>query len=173
MARPRKSTAAETQDDLPARTGGATDLLARADKRELERWYPLRPHPMQLRLVEDRVRFKVVPAGRRSGKTERLKRFTVREALRTQMPYFLGAPTYAQARRIFWDDVKLLGLTRSLPGVSISESDLKITYPHGGSITVENNPGRSLEIAMAVGVDALRSDALGEHDANAEAVRQR
>lgn len=121
---------------LPARTGGADDLLARADKRELERWYPLKPHPTQLRLVEDRVRFKVVPAGRRSGKTERAKRFTVREAMRTQMPYFLGAPTYAQARRIFWDDVKLLGMTKTLPGVSISESDLTIRYPHGGSITV-------------------------------------
>ncbi len=42
---------------------------------ELARWYKLIPHPVQLSLVNDDVRFKVVPAGRRSGKTERAKRF--------------------------------------------------------------------------------------------------
>ena len=128
--------AAQRKPPLPPRPGGADDLLARAHKPELERWYPLKPHPVQLRLVEEQKRFKVVPAGRRSGKTERAKRFAVRAAMATPMPYFLGAPTYAQARRIFWEDIKLLGMTKTLPAVNVSESDLKITYPHGGSITI-------------------------------------
>lgn len=121
---------------LPPRPGGAKDLLSRLNKDELGRWYPLRPHPTQLRLIESPARFKVVPAGRRSGKTERAKRHLVKQALARPLPYFAGAPTYAQARRIFWEDLKLLGMVKSLPGVSVSESDLKITYPHGGSITI-------------------------------------
>lgn len=125
-----------TTAKLPARPGALEDLMARANKAELERWYPLKPHPTQLRLVEEHKRFKVVPAGRRSGKTERAKRFTVRAAMASPMPFFLGAPTYAQARRIFWEDTKLLAMVKTLPGVNVSESDLSIRYPQGGSITV-------------------------------------
>ena len=44
------------------------DLLL---NRSLDRWYNLIDHPVQLRLVKDDVRFKIVPAGRRSGKSER------------------------------------------------------------------------------------------------------
>lgn len=131
-----RKTAQRPAPPAPARAGGLEDMLARANKAELERWYPLKPHPVQLRLIEDAKRFKVVPAGRRSGKTERAKRYTVRAAMASPMPFFLGAPTYAQARRIFWDDTKLLAMVKTLPGVRVSESDLTILYPHGGSITV-------------------------------------
>ena len=53
-------------------------------ERQQARWYPLKDHPVQLRLlraVDDGVRFPIVPAGRRSGKTERAKRFLARQAL--------------------------------------------------------------------------------------------
>ena len=45
------------------------------------RWYPLREHAEQLRLLRSPARFRVVAAGRRSGKTERGKRRLVRKAL--------------------------------------------------------------------------------------------
>ena len=48
----------------------------------LARWYPLTPHPIQDALSSDKVRVKVVPAGRRSGKTEKAKRHVVKEALK-------------------------------------------------------------------------------------------
>ncbi|MDZ4057693.1 MAG: hypothetical protein U1D69_12170, partial [Polynucleobacter sp.] len=54
----------------------------RLDK-QLARWYPLIPHPVQLELIAavgNGVRFPLVPAGRRSGKTERFKRFLVKQA---------------------------------------------------------------------------------------------
>ena len=38
-----------------------------------KRWYKLIDHPVQLELLNDDVRFKGAPAGRRSGKTERAK----------------------------------------------------------------------------------------------------
>lgn len=74
------------------------------------RWYPLRPHPEQRRLITAGTRFCVVPAGRRSGKTERAKRFLIRGAMRetryADARFFLAAPTRDQAKAIFWQDLK-------------------------------------------------------------------
>lgn len=74
------------------------------------RWYPLRPHPEQRRLIGCGTRFCVVPAGRRSGKTERAKRFLIRAAMRetryADARFFLSAPTRDQAKAIFWQDLK-------------------------------------------------------------------
>lgn len=70
-----------------------------------KRWYPLRPHPVQEALVNDNVRFKVVPAGRRSGKTERAKRYIAKQALLVPGPYFIAAPTRDQVKRIYWNDM--------------------------------------------------------------------
>lgn len=82
--------------------------------RQLERWYPLKDHPVQLALigaVDRGVRFPLVPAGRRSGKTERFKRFLVKQANKRPGQYFAAAPTHTQAKKIFWQD--LLDLTLS------------------------------------------------------------
>lgn len=73
------------------------------------RWYPLRPHELQRQVWESKARFIVNPAGRRSGKTELLKRKTVTCAIAEckwhDAWFVLGAPTVAQARRIFWKDI--------------------------------------------------------------------
>lgn len=54
---------------------------------------------------------KVCPAGRRSGKTELGKRKAVLQLTRKRpwpTKVMIGAPTYDQARTIYWDDVKAL-----------------------------------------------------------------
>lgn len=108
-------------------------------ERQMRRWYPLIDHPVQLallRAVDDGVRFPVVPAGRRSGKTERFKRFLSRTAM--WMPnerYFAGAPTYTQAKKIFWEDLKALTLSAAHPRRP-SESNLIIYLPNGTEIHV-------------------------------------
>ncbi len=66
-----------------------------------ERWVPLLPHAEQQRLINSRARFCVIAAGRRSGKTERLKRRLVRCGLEglsgVQSPTFVAAaPTRDQ-----------------------------------------------------------------------------
>lgn len=105
----------------------------------MKRWYPLKDHPVQLalmRAVDDGVRFPVVPAGRRSGKTERFKRFLSKTAM--WMPnerYFAAAPTYNQAKKIFWDDLKALTLSAAHPKKP-SESNLIIYLPNGTEIHV-------------------------------------
>lgn len=105
----------------------------------MRRWYKLKDHPEQLRLlraVDDGIRFPVVPAGRRSGKTERFKRFLARTAM--WMPnerYFAAAPTYNQAKKIFWEDLKALTLSAA-HARRPSESELKIYMPNGTEIHV-------------------------------------
>src|SRR4051812_11053112 len=95
------------------------------------RWLPLRKHPVQHAYWTSPHRFNVVPAGRRSGKTERAKRKLVMRAIQgtlfTPARFFAAAPTRDQAKRIYWDDLK-----RMVPPkltISVSESDLMIRLP--------------------------------------------
>ena len=84
-----------------------------------DRWYDLIDHPVQVELmnaVKNGVRFPVVPAGRRSGKTERFKRFIVKQAWKNPNElYFAGAPTYQQVKKIFWQDLKRLSFAATFP----------------------------------------------------------
>ena len=68
-----------------------------------KRWSKLKRHAEQGRLWGSTVRFKIVPAGRRSGKTELAKRYTVKCALKATWVdawFVLAAPTRDQAKRI-------------------------------------------------------------------------
>ena len=61
----------------------------------------------------DETRFKVVPSGRHSGKTELAKRRLVEHLFRRTRHglagrYFAAAPTDDQAKRVFWEDLKAL-----------------------------------------------------------------
>lgn len=78
-------------------------------QKEAARWYKLKDIPEQVRLVSEDKRFKVVPAGRRSGKTERAKRYIVKQAMsHPGEAYFIAAPTRDQVKKIYWDDIKLM-----------------------------------------------------------------
>lgn len=106
--------------------------------RQRSRWYPLIDHPMQqdlIKAVGNGVRFPLVPAGRRSGKTERFKRFLVKQAAKVEGLYFAAAPTYNQAKKIFWKDLKDFSLSSTLPRKP-SESELQIYLPNGSEIHV-------------------------------------
>lgn len=102
------------------------------------RYYPLRPHPVQLAYELSPHRFNVVPAGRRSGKTERAKRRLVKRAIRgsrfDKPRYFAAAPTRDQAKRIYWSDLK--EMTRPFWRGDPSESELTIRLVTGSEIVV-------------------------------------
>lgn len=103
----------------------------------LPRWFPLRYHPEQRRLWDSPARYRVVPAGRQSGKTELAKRFIVKKALnwtREDGFFIAAAPTWNQARRIYWQDLR-----RMVPRDLILEtrhSDLQIRLKTGTTIQV-------------------------------------
>lgn len=106
--------------------------------RQRARWYPLIDHPVQLDLcdaVGNGIRFPLCPSGRRSGKTERFKRFVVKQAAKTPGLYFAAAPTHNQAKKIFWQDLKDLCVTSSLPRKP-SESDKIIYLPNFSEIHI-------------------------------------
>jgi hypothetical protein len=105
----------------------------------MKRWYKLKDHPVQLALVaaiENGMRFPVVPAGRRSGKTERAKRFLAKQAMKNpNEKYFAAAPTHDQAKKIWWDDLKKLCLSVT-HHKQPSETERKIFMPNGTEIHV-------------------------------------
>jgi hypothetical protein len=106
------------------------------------RWQPLRFHPEQCRLEESAARFKIVPAGRRSGKTEIAKRKSTLELWDCYVNprpwpdprFFCAAPTRDQAKRIFWKDFKALVPPRWV--AKTYESDLCLITKWGAELWV-------------------------------------
>jgi hypothetical protein len=99
---------------------------------------PLILHPKQSAAWQSIARHAVLPCGRRSGKTEILKRRTVLCAAGSEWGmdswFVLAAPTHTQAKRIFWRDIK-----RLIPPwmVSrVSESELSVELLNGAEITI-------------------------------------
>lgn len=108
--------------------------LSLITQRDAKRWYKLIEHPVQMDLIHDDVRFKVVPAGRRSGKSERAKRFIAKQAMRNEgESYFIAAPTRDQVKKIYWQDMKLLAFS-SLCSKRPSETELIIYLDNGTTI---------------------------------------
>lgn len=103
------------------------------------RLYPLRHHDKQAAWKASPARFNVVPAGRRSGKTEIAKRKLVKRAFRgtdfEDPRFFAGAPTRDQAKAIYWSDLKAM-IPRPLMARSPSETELSIRLVTGAEIRV-------------------------------------
>lgn len=102
------------------------------------RWTELDYHKPQSDLWYADTRFRVVPAGRRSGKTELAKRYIVEKALGfTDYPdgwFVCSAPTHSQAKRIFWKDICAMIPDKFKTSTSISE--LSVRLVNGSEITV-------------------------------------
>lgn len=104
-----------------------------------DRWTPLRYHPVQRAYWLSRRRFNVVRAGRRSGKTELAKRKAVRRAMAFGGAgggrFAFCAPTRQQAKKIYWQDLKLL-----VPG------DLMLCPPREGELIVRFVTGTEIHV---------------------------
>ena len=86
-------------------------------------------------------RFDVVPAGRRSGKTEIVgkRRLIIRVLQGSKYPdprYFAAAPTRDQAKRIYWNDLKKMFPKNLIMPNGISESSLVIKAITGAELHV-------------------------------------
>lgn len=114
------------------------------------RWPSWDPTSTQANLWDSKARFNVVPAGRRSGKTELAKlmiamiagggfadpRFGRYRVVHDQAPrYFVAAPTYGQARRIYWDDLKAM-VPRSWLSEDPRETEMLLRFKSGASLFV-------------------------------------
>lgn len=113
------------------------------------RWFPLPDnavtHSIQNKLLRDFLgneykggesRYHVVAAGRRSYKTERMKRaFVLMACVNFDERYFLAAPTRAQAKLIFWQDIVDLSPSMLVLGEP-NKTDLIVRYKTGSEIHV-------------------------------------
>lgn len=103
---------------------------------------PLKYSVKQAAFYNSTRRFNTAPCGRRSGKTAIAKRRLRKKALLHQGNpgdrYIAGGPTHAQAKRIFWEDVKqLFPPILRLPGKQgVSESELSIRLLNGAIVEV-------------------------------------
>ncbi len=111
------------------------------------RWAPVPWTRKQLAAIRRVARFRMIVAGRRSGKTEIVKRLVTRAAFHGS-PYGdgrwgFGAPTRAQAKDIYWEDIKKL-VPRTMLACAPSETELTIRLVNGGTIKVAgmNEPER-------------------------------
>ncbi len=86
-------------------------------------------------MLIDNIRFKVVPAGRRSGKTMHAKRNLVIEAMKVPGMYFAAAPVRDQAKKIFWKDLGLL-IPQWFLACEPSKTDLVFTLKNRSEIHV-------------------------------------
>lgn len=102
------------------------------------RWEQLRPHAGQRAYWDSPHRFNVVPAARRSGKSEMAKRKLVMRAYLgsefRHSRYFAAAPTRDQAKTIFWNDLVALVPKADLRDIRLTE--LAILLTNGSEIRV-------------------------------------
>jgi hypothetical protein len=131
--------------------GGIADMIRKAmhNPKLTPRWHQLRQIDSQTDLLERLVRFNVVSAGRRSGKTEILgKRMVVVRAFcahRKDMPQYyiphndiymaVCAPTRDQAKRLYWKDLKAM-IPPAMMAKKPSETSLIIELRNGVQIHV-------------------------------------
>lgn len=103
------------------------------------RWTPMFLSPEQRQYYLFNGRFVVVPAGRRTGKSEIAKRRGVSRAMGPQRfddaLYVFAAPTYKQAKQIYWADIKRLVPAEFRDG-DASEGGLQIKLKNGATIRV-------------------------------------
>lgn len=127
-----------TTRELQAGGGSSAKDLYR-DAGPTSRWSPLRYHDAQARFWSSTARFRMIAAGRRSGKTELAKRELILKAAEFSTHpdgwFVFAAPTHDQARRIFWEDVKKL-VPKAWRRKPDSEGRMTIYLVNGAEITV-------------------------------------
>ncbi|UOF77965.1 large subunit terminase [Caudoviricetes sp.] len=123
------------------------------------------PHKKQAEFLSDPHRYKVLNWGRRTGKSVAVWEKVVLEAMLRQGTYFIIAPTYKQAKSIYWRDI-----CKTYKGdfMTFNEQELSITFDHlsnvpmptqNGIINVNHNPNlppSRIELKGADNPDSLR-----------------
>jgi len=108
-------------------------------------WKPLRYHEEQQKFLHSNSRFNVVPAGRRSGKTDIAIRRVAKKALIETIPsawYILAAPTEGQARRIFWEPLINLFPKELVQKVSLGSMTVRLVNSVEISVVGLDKPER-------------------------------
>lgn len=96
---------------------------------------PYTPREVMLPFHNRKERFACLVAHRRCGKTVAAINDLIRDALtipRENVRVAYISPTYRQSKAVAWDYCK--EFTRSIPGIKVNESELRIDFPNGARI---------------------------------------
>src|SRR3954467_14307205 len=93
------------------------------------------PHPGQMTILKSTARFRVVACGRRFGKTELAKLALIDRACVHGAATWWLPPTYRMANQV-WRDLRTT--TQNLSGTTINESQYRLDFATGGSITIRS-----------------------------------
>lgn len=103
-----------------------------------------KPHTKQRELHYDNTRFKVLNWGRRTGKSTFAINETFKQAITVKGRYWIIAPTYKQAKNIYWRD-----LISHVPESAIAKKN-------ESEVTILLNNGSVIELKGADNADSLR-----------------
>lgn len=100
-----------------------------------------KPHEQQKKVHKSDARFRVLCWGRRTGKSTLAVNECLRRALEVQGRYFIVAPTYRQAKNIYWMDIAFTHIPKELI-LKKNEAELFITLLNGSTIELKgaDNP---------------------------------
>lgn len=102
----------------------------------------------QLKVAEDNHRFKVICAGRRTGKSVLARLTLLQWAAETPGTYYLVSPTYRQAKSIHWNELR-----KEIPKEwteKINETELSVQLKNGSIISLKGaeNPDSLRGVAL-------------------------
>ncbi len=103
------------------------------------------PHPKQLEVHDDTHRFKVLNWGRRTGKSTLAANYVLIAATQVIGRYWIVAPTYKQAKNIYWLDI----IHNQIPKELISKKNEQ-------ELTIQLINGSVIELKGADNEDSLR-----------------
>lgn len=85
------------------------------------------PHAKQREMMTSPARFKALVWGRRSGKSLGIALYTMLRALEDPGNYYIIAPTYTQAKSIYWSDILKVMIPEAIVGKT-DEGELYIEF---------------------------------------------
>lgn len=124
-------------------------------------------HDKQLEVFNDKHRYKVLNWGRRAGKSVLAGQYAFIEGIKKQGRYFIVAPTYKQAKSIYWNDIIKTTIPKELIAKS-NDTELyielhhisgEVKLPTGETIQVQHDPEKPrtrIELKGADNPDSLR-----------------
>ena len=126
-----------------------------------------KPHKKQLEVFKDDHRYKVLNWGRRSGKSTMAGLYTLIEAIKTQGRYFIVAPTYKQAKSIYWNEIIKTLVPKDIINkthdteltITLHHIEGEVKLPTGDTIKVKHDPNlppSTIELKGADNPDSLR-----------------
>lgn len=117
------------------------------------------PHPKQQEVHQNPSRYKVLNWGRQTGKSNLAINYTFWKALEKQGRYFIVAPTYRQAKEIYWKQYLSQLPQELIADVNNNELTIKLKHvqdPANGILHDASQPASTIELKGCDDADKLR-----------------